>query len=113
MNVGIIGSGTMGSGIAQVAATSGCTVKLYDTNQNALLKEDLAYLSGVMKDNVEEFGVDSALITNDEYILFALQHLSTTENLEVVKRGEPTALAERFGIGINLSYKQLTTQEKT
>jgi len=38
MNVGIIGSGTMGSGIAQVAATSGCKVKLYDTNQNILDK---------------------------------------------------------------------------
>ncbi|RNC87657.1 MAG: 3-hydroxybutyryl-CoA dehydrogenase [Winogradskyella sp.] len=38
MNVGIIGSGTMGSGIAQVAATAGCTVKLYDTNQAALDK---------------------------------------------------------------------------
>ncbi len=38
MNVGIIGGGTMGSGIAQVAATSGCKVKLYDTNQKALDK---------------------------------------------------------------------------
>ncbi len=38
MNVGIIGSGTMGSGIAQVAATSGCTVKIYDTKQEALDK---------------------------------------------------------------------------
>jgi 3-hydroxybutyryl-CoA dehydrogenase len=38
MNVGIIGSGTMGSGIAQVAATSGCKVKVYDTNQDALNK---------------------------------------------------------------------------
>lgn len=37
-HVGIIGSGTMGSGIAQVAATSGCKVKLYDTNQAALDK---------------------------------------------------------------------------
>ena len=36
MNIGIIGSGTMGSGIAQVAATSGCKVKLYDTDQSAL-----------------------------------------------------------------------------
>ncbi|MGK0429030.1 MAG: 3-hydroxybutyryl-CoA dehydrogenase [Psychroserpens sp.] len=36
MNVGIIGGGTMGSGIAQVAATAGCKVKLYDTNQAAL-----------------------------------------------------------------------------
>ncbi|MGZ5193665.1 MAG: 3-hydroxyacyl-CoA dehydrogenase NAD-binding domain-containing protein, partial [Kaistella sp.] len=31
-NIGIIGSGTMGIGIAQVAATSGCMVFLYDTN---------------------------------------------------------------------------------
>ena len=38
MKVGIIGSGTMGSGIAQVAATSGCKVKIYDTNINALDK---------------------------------------------------------------------------
>lgn len=32
MTVGIIGSGTMGIGIAQVAATSGCDVFLYDAN---------------------------------------------------------------------------------
>jgi len=38
MNVGIIGSGTMGSGIAQVAATAGCKVYLYDTSQVALDK---------------------------------------------------------------------------
>ena len=42
MNVGIIGSGTMGSGIAQVAATAGCKVKLYDTNQAALDKAKVA-----------------------------------------------------------------------
>ncbi len=42
MNVGIIGSGTMGSGIAQVAATAGYKVKLYDTNENALNKAETA-----------------------------------------------------------------------
>lgn len=42
MNIGIIGSGTMGSGIAQVAATSGCKVKLFDTNQAALDKARVA-----------------------------------------------------------------------
>lgn len=42
MNVGIIGSGTMGSGIAQVAATAGCQVKLYDTNKAALHKAKAA-----------------------------------------------------------------------
>lgn len=36
MIVGVIGSGTMGSGIAQVAATSGCRVKVFDTKQEAL-----------------------------------------------------------------------------
>jgi len=42
MKVGIIGSGTMGSGIAQVAATSGCAVKIYDTNQDALDKSKVS-----------------------------------------------------------------------
>ena len=42
MNVGIIGGGTMGSGIAQVAATAGCKVKLFDTNQAALDKAKAA-----------------------------------------------------------------------
>ncbi|HEX9828028.1 MAG TPA: 3-hydroxyacyl-CoA dehydrogenase NAD-binding domain-containing protein [Flavobacteriaceae bacterium] len=42
MNIGIIGSGTMGSGIAQVAATSGCQVKLFDTNRQALEKSQTA-----------------------------------------------------------------------
>lgn len=37
-NIGVIGAGTMGSGIAQVAATSGCQVKLFDTNKEALSK---------------------------------------------------------------------------
>lgn len=32
MNVGVIGSGTMGIGIAQVVANSGCNVFLYDAN---------------------------------------------------------------------------------
>jgi len=42
MIVGIIGSGTMGSGIAQVAATAGCVVKVFDTRQEALDKSKQA-----------------------------------------------------------------------
>lgn len=34
MNIGIIGSGTMGIGIAQVAATNNCKVFLYDQNSS-------------------------------------------------------------------------------
>ena len=69
-------------------------LKTLEPNQSNLIIEDLSYLAGVMKDNTEEFGVDSALITNDEYILFALQHLSTTDNLEVTQRGAPTEIAQ-------------------
>ncbi|NNF75581.1 MAG: 3-hydroxybutyryl-CoA dehydrogenase [Flavobacteriaceae bacterium] len=36
--VGVIGSGTMGSGIAQQAAMSGCQVLLYDAEQEALTR---------------------------------------------------------------------------
>lgn len=42
MNIAIIGSGTMGSGIAQVASTAGNTVKVYDTNKEALEKSEAA-----------------------------------------------------------------------
>lgn len=38
MNVGVIGCGTMGSGIAQVAATADCKVVLFDLNESALEK---------------------------------------------------------------------------
>ena len=33
--VGVIGAGTMGAGIAQVAAQAGCRVKLYDARDGA------------------------------------------------------------------------------
>ena len=58
MIVGIIGSGTMGSGIAQVAATAGCQVLVYDTNSDALsrseakLEKILARL--VVKERIDE-----------------------------------------------------------
>lgn len=58
MNVGIIGSGTMGSGIAQVAATAGCQVKLYDTNQAALEKAKDS-LEKILSRLVEKGRIDS------------------------------------------------------
>ena len=59
MNVGIIGSGTMGSGIAQVAATSGCKVKLYDTNRAALDKAK-ASLEKILLRLIEKGRIDTA-----------------------------------------------------
>ena len=53
MNIGIIGSGTMGSGIAQVAATAGCQVVLYDLEANAL-KQSKQKLEKIMARLVEK-----------------------------------------------------------
>jgi len=58
MNVGIIGAGTMGSGIAQVAATAGCKVKVYDTNREALNKAE-ASLKKILLRLVEKNRIDS------------------------------------------------------
>jgi len=57
-NIGIIGSGTMGSGIAQVAATAGCIVKLYDTKLEALDKAKLN-LEKVLNRLVEKGRIDT------------------------------------------------------
>jgi len=57
MKVAIIGSGTMGSGIAQVAATAGCEVKIYDTNQDALNKSK-ANLDITLSKLVEKTKID-------------------------------------------------------
>lgn len=60
MVVGIIGSGTMGIGIAQVAATSGCDVFLFDANsaqtEKALqnLQKTLDQLVGKQKISLEK-----------------------------------------------------------
>lgn len=58
MNIAIIGSGTMGSGIAQVAATAGCFVKVYDTSQQALDKSKAA-LEKVLSRLVEKGKIDA------------------------------------------------------
>ena len=58
MKVAIIGAGTMGSGIAQVAATAGCEVKLYDLKTEALQNSKLS-LEKVMDRLVEKGRIDS------------------------------------------------------
>src|SRR5690554_575234 len=58
MKIGVIGSGTMGRGIAQVAATAGCSVKLYDTKNDALEKAQTD-LKKIMLRLVEKGKIDS------------------------------------------------------
>lgn len=62
-NIGIIGAGTMGIGIAQVAASAGCKVYLYDTKPEQIqkslvdLKQTLDRLVEKLKLSVEECNV--------------------------------------------------------
>lgn len=69
--IGIIGAGTMGSGIAQVAATAGSTVFLYDTHQAALDKAKLA-LEKILTRLIEKGRIDlaekSRIQTNINYV---------------------------------------------
>lgn len=96
MNVAIIGSGTMGSGIAQVAATAGCAVKLFDLNQEALTKSKNA-LETTLSKLVEKEKIDAtekSRIQNNISYVNALKDLSDSdlvieaivENIEVKRK---------------------------
>jgi len=63
--VGVIGSGSMGSGIAQVAATAGHEVVLFDTNQEALNKA-MGKLQKILTRLVEKGRIDETT-SNDIY----------------------------------------------
>jgi 3-hydroxybutyryl-CoA dehydrogenase len=47
--IGVIGAGAMGSGIAQVAATAGNAVLIYDSSETALEKAKLALKSSLLR----------------------------------------------------------------
>ena len=96
MKVGIIGSGTMGSGIAQVATTSGCKVKVYDTNQDALDKSKAA-LEKVLLRLIEKGRIDETeknIIQDNIIYVNSLKDLSDSnltieaivENLEIKQK---------------------------
>ncbi len=77
-NIGIIGSGTMGSGIAQVAATAGCVVKLFDTKEEALQKAKVA-LEKIMNRLVEKGRINSE---EKERIQNNIKYVNTLKELK-------------------------------
>ena len=77
MIVGIIGSGTMGSGIAQVAATAGCEVNLYDTNSTALEKAE-ASLDKILSRLIEKGRID---VEEKSRICSAITYVSSLDEL--------------------------------
>lgn len=96
MKVAVIGSGTMGSGIAQVASTAGCNVKIYDSNLEALSKSK-SNLETTLSKLVEKDKIDiaekSRIENNISYVhtLGELSHSDLVieaiiENLEIKKK---------------------------
>lgn len=81
MKVGIIGSGTMGSGIAQVAATADCKVTIYDTKQAALHKSEKS-LEKILNRLIEKGRIDETekkrIQGNIEYVS-RIQGLNTSD----------------------------------
>ncbi|MCB0568698.1 MAG: 3-hydroxybutyryl-CoA dehydrogenase [Phaeodactylibacter sp.] len=95
MKTGIIGSGAMGTGIAQVAATAGHPVLLYDNNPDALSRARQS-LENVMKRLVEKGKLETesaeGILQRIEYVnnLYACKDIglaieAIVEDLEIKK----------------------------
>ena len=92
--VGVIGSGAMGSGIAQVAAMAGHPVKIMDSNKEALEKSKNALTTALQK--LQEKGKiqDAAAILSDIEFVTDLHSFSSCglvieaiiENLDIKKK---------------------------
>ena len=95
-NVGIIGGGTMGSGIAQVAATAGCMVTLYDVHQGALdtAKANLEKITNRLVDKARISPQEKDAIQNNIRYVNTIKELTNSdltieaivENMEVKKK---------------------------
>jgi len=81
MIVGVIGSGTMGSGIAQVAATAGCKVFLFDESAIALQKAESrlqSTFSSLVEKGKLSFEKSAEIRSNIQYAS-SLQELKNAE----------------------------------
>ena len=75
-NIGIVGAGSMGIGIAQIASTAGCSVLLYDNN-SAAAEKSLNSLEKVLFRLVEKGKITSI---KKEEILANIQIINSLEN---------------------------------
>ena len=78
MKVAIIGAGTMGSGIAQVAATAGCSVKVYDLKLEALQTAESS-LESILARLIEKGKIDT---TEKERIQKNIKYVNTLKELK-------------------------------
>lgn len=73
-SIGIVGAGQMGRGIAQVAAMSGFSVKVYDVSAEGL-KKGIDFIENQLKKGIEKGKWDQA------FVEATLKNLSSTQNI--------------------------------
>ena len=76
--IGVLGAGSMGSGIAQIAASNGCKVLLFDTNPKALISA-IERLKKILNRLVEKQKI------NEDKMQAILALIITTDNLNDFK----------------------------
>ncbi|MEE2751552.1 MAG: 3-hydroxyacyl-CoA dehydrogenase family protein [Myxococcota bacterium] len=79
-DVGVIGAGTMGHGIAQVAAMAGCDVVLFDLDDSSV-ERGLGHIQRNLEKGVERGKVDASLAEE------SLARISGTTSLDAVADG--------------------------
>lgn len=83
MNIGIIGAGTMGIGIAQVAATSGCKVVVYDA-QTPQIDKALSGLEKTLQKLVEKTKISQEKATEIRNNITKAETLQDLKDSELV-----------------------------
>jgi len=98
--VSVIGSGTMGSGIAQIAASHGCHTIVYDINEDSLTKSK-ASLEKILNRLIEKDRID------DKIKGLIQQHITYTSDLNAIKDSDLVieAIVENFEIKKSLFTK--------
>ncbi len=98
--VSVIGSGTMGSGIAQIAASHGCNTRVYDINEDSLAKSK-SNLEKILNRLIEKGRIDVKI---KELIQ---THITYTTDLNSIKDSDLVieAIVENFDIKKSLFTK--------
>ena len=100
MDVGIIGAGTMGTGIAQVCAMAGHQVVMFDVNGDALNKA-----LTIIESNLDK-GIARGKVSEEQKVA-TLKNITTSPNLDEVKADLIIeAVVERLDVKIDL-FNQL------
>ena len=106
-SVGVVGAGTMGAGIAQMAAMAGLETKLFDINKEALKKAEHS-----IQKNLEK-GVEKGKVSQEQ-LEAALKNVHTTDQLEDLQCDMIIeAIVERLDVKIELFRKLETFNSDT